>query len=61
MRWDSPHWLMPGTEEVPESIAPYCKDHNAVLLANHFGALTLGKLIHKPIIAWNHWNIMQPL
>ena len=34
-------YATPGTEEVPESIAPYCKDHNAVLLANH-GALTCG-------------------
>lgn len=34
-------YATPGTEEVPESIAPYCKDHNAVLLANH-GALTWG-------------------
>jgi len=31
----------PGTEEVPESIAPYCKDYNGVLMANH-GALTWG-------------------
>ena len=35
-------YATPGTEEVPESIAPYCKTHNAVLLANH-GALTWGK------------------
>lgn len=34
-------YATPGTTEVPESIAPYCKDHNAVLLANH-GALTWG-------------------
>ena len=31
----------PGTQEVPDSIAPYCKAYNAVLLANH-GALTWG-------------------
>lgn len=31
----------PGTQEVPDSIAPYCRDYNAVLLANH-GALTWG-------------------
>ena len=30
-----------GSQDVPDSIAPYCKDHNAVLLANH-GALTWG-------------------
>jgi len=35
-------YATPGTEEVPESIAPYCKDYNAVLLANH-GALTWGR------------------
>jgi L-fuculose-phosphate aldolase len=35
-------YALPGTEEVPNSIAPYCKDHNAVLLANH-GALTWGR------------------
>jgi len=34
-------YATPGTEEVPESIAPYCNDHNGVLLANH-GALTWG-------------------
>jgi len=32
----------PGTQEVPESIAPYCKKYKGVLLANH-GALTWGK------------------
>lgn len=31
-----------GTQEVPDSIAPFCKTHNAVLLANH-GALTWGR------------------
>ncbi|MDO4764846.1 MAG: class II aldolase/adducin family protein [Eubacteriales bacterium] len=36
----------PGTQEVPDSIAPYCKTHNAVLLANH-GALTWGKDIYE--------------
>jgi L-fuculose-phosphate aldolase len=35
-------YATPGTEEVPDSIAPFCKDHNAVLLANH-GALTWGR------------------
>lgn len=35
-------YATPGTQEVPDSIAPYCKTHNAVLLANH-GALTWGK------------------
>ncbi len=36
------HYATPGSEDVPNSIAPYCKTHNAVLLANH-GALTWGK------------------
>ena len=36
----------PGTQEVPDSIAPYCKTHNAVLLANH-GALTWGRDIYE--------------
>lgn len=35
-------YATPGTQEVPDSIAPYCKEYNAVLLANH-GALTWGK------------------
>lgn len=34
-------YATPGTEEVPDSIAPYCNDYNAVLLSNH-GALTWG-------------------
>lgn len=38
----------PGTQEVPDSIAPFCKTHNAVLLANH-GALTWGRDIGE---AW---------
>ena len=35
-------YATPGTQEVPDSIAPYCRTHNAVLLANH-GALTWGR------------------
>lgn len=35
------HYATPGTQEVPDSIAPFCKEYNAVLLANH-GALTWG-------------------
>jgi len=31
----------PGTEEVPNAIAPYCNTHVAILLANH-GVLTWG-------------------
>lgn len=39
-------YATPGTQAVPDSIAPYCKTHNAVLLANH-GALTWGKDIFQ--------------
>ncbi|MDR3322554.1 MAG: class II aldolase/adducin family protein [Synergistaceae bacterium] len=31
----------PGSTGVPDSVAPYCRDYNAVLLANH-GALSWG-------------------
>ncbi|MEM1484481.1 class II aldolase/adducin family protein [Oscillospiraceae bacterium PP1C4] len=40
------HYATPGTQEVPDSIAPYCKTHNGVLLANH-GALTWGNDIYQ--------------
>jgi L-fuculose-phosphate aldolase len=36
------HYELPGSQGVPDSIAPYCKDYNAVLLSNH-GALTWGR------------------
>ncbi|WP_313133923.1 class II aldolase/adducin family protein [Anaerocolumna sp.] len=36
------HYATPGTQEVPDSIAPFCKTHNGVLLANH-GALSWGR------------------
>jgi L-fuculose-phosphate aldolase len=35
-------YATPGTQAVPDSIAPYCKAYNAVLLSNH-GALTWGR------------------
>lgn len=35
-------YATPGTGEVADSIAPFCKTHTAVLLANH-GALTWGR------------------
>jgi L-fuculose-phosphate aldolase len=35
-------YATPGTSEVADSIAPFCKTHTAVLLANH-GALTWGR------------------
>lgn len=40
------HYATPGTQDVPDSIAPYCKTHNGVLLANH-GALTWGSDIYQ--------------
>ena len=36
------HYATPGSQDVPDSIAPNCNTHNAVLLANH-GALSWGK------------------
>lgn len=32
-------FAVPGTTQVPDSIAPFCRDYNAVMLANH-GVLT---------------------
>ncbi|WP_331001298.1 class II aldolase/adducin family protein [Lientehia hominis] len=48
-------YATPSTEEVPDSIAPYCKDYNAVLLANH-GALTWGKDILE---AWRRMESVE--
>lgn len=39
-------YALPGTKEVPDSIAPFVKGYNGVLLANH-GALTWGKDIYE--------------
>ncbi len=36
----------PGSQDVPDSIAPFCRDYNAVLLANH-GALTWGTTLFE--------------
>lgn len=35
------HYAEPGTYDVPDSIAPFCKDYAAVLMSNH-GALAWG-------------------
>lgn len=35
------HYAEPGTYDVPDSIAPFCKDYAAVLMSNH-GALSWG-------------------
>ena len=39
-------YAVPGTQEVPDSIAPFCKEYNACLLANH-GLLSWGKTIEQ--------------
>jgi len=36
------HYEAPGSQGIPDSIAPYCRDHNAILLGNH-GVVTWGK------------------
>lgn len=36
------HYETPGSPALPDSVAPYCKDYNALLLANH-GAVSWGK------------------
>lgn len=48
-------YATPGTEEVPDSIAPYCRDYHAVLLANH-GALTWGRDILE---AWRRMESVE--
>lgn len=53
-------YATPGTQEVPDSIAPFCKNHNAVLLANH-GALTWGKDIieaYYRMESLEHYSLM---
>jgi L-fuculose-phosphate aldolase len=39
-------YATPGTMEVAEAIAPYCKAYKGILLANH-GALTWGKNLYE--------------
>lgn len=39
-------YALPGTVQVPESIKPFIKDYNAVLLANH-GALSWAKDLYQ--------------
>lgn len=36
------HYETPGSQGIPDSIAPYCRDFNGVLLGNH-GALSWGR------------------
>ncbi len=39
-------YAMPGTDDLPRELAPYLKDHAAVLMAHH-GAVTLGRTIEE--------------
>lgn len=41
-------YAAPGTDEVPNSLAPYIERHNAFLLANH-GLLTIGKTMEEAL------------
>jgi L-fuculose-phosphate aldolase len=45
----------PGTSELADSIAPYCKDNKVVLMANH-GSLTWGA---SPIEAWYRMEALE--
>ncbi|QEY34726.1 class II aldolase/adducin family protein [Caproiciproducens galactitolivorans] len=48
-------YAKPGVEEVPDSIAPFCKDYNAVLLSNH-GALTWGNSLS---VAYRRMEVLE--
>lgn len=48
-------YAMPTTEEVPESIATYCREYHAMLLANH-GALTWGR---DALEAWRRMEAVE--
>ncbi len=39
-------YATPSTDEMPESIAPYIKDYDAIMLANH-GLVTFGKTLEE--------------
>ncbi len=49
------HYAKPGTYDVPDSIAPFCNDYNAVLLSNH-GALAWGRDLQE---AYYRMEIME--
>jgi L-fuculose-phosphate aldolase len=42
------HYETPGSQNIPDSVAPYAKDYNAVLLGNH-GAVAWGRTLTE---AW---------
>lgn len=48
-------YAKPGTYDVPDSIAPFCNNYNAVLLSNH-GALTWGRDLQE---AYYRMEIME--
>lgn len=48
-------YAKPGVEEVPDSVAPFCKDYNAVLLSNH-GALTWGDTVET---AYHRMEVLE--
>ncbi|MDR2048911.1 MAG: class II aldolase/adducin family protein [Treponema sp.] len=49
------HYEVPGSQGIPDSIAPYCRDYNALLLANH-GALAWGAGIME---AWYRLEALE--
>lgn len=49
------HYETPGSQQLPDSIAPYIRDYNALLLANH-GAVTWGNSLME---AWYRLESME--
>ena len=49
------HYEAPGSQGIPDSVAPYCKSHNALLLANH-GALSWGSTLME---AWYRLEALE--
>ena len=48
-------YALPGTTDVPDSIAPFCRSNNAVLLSNH-GVLTWGNTLDQ---AFNRLEVLE--
>ena len=42
-------YAAPSTDEVPESLTPFIKDHNVILMAHH-GALCIGKTLDEAVL-----------
>ncbi len=49
------HYATPGSQGVPDSVAPYARSHCAVLLANH-GTVTWGRSLTE---AWNRLEAVE--